>query len=73
MSNRRLTPEQRAQRAAMPRCPKCRSKSFSTKDYPDAVLHICRGCRFPWREAKEQAASVSTRVRSAFEKATARG
>lgn len=73
MSNRRLTPEQRAQRTAMPRCPKCRSKSIQHKEYPDATLHVCRGCRFPWRTAKEAPETVATRVRSAFQRAAGRG
>ena len=68
MSNRRLTPEQRAQREALPRGPTCRSRSIQSKTYPDAVLHVCKGCRFPWRTAVQAPETVASRVRSVFQK-----
>lgn len=34
------------------RCPKCRRRDFSTKEYTDAYLHVCRNCSYPVREKK---------------------
>lgn len=73
MSNKRLTPEQRKQREAMPRCPKCRSRSIKDKTYPDAILHVCNGCRYPWRTAVQQAQTPAQAARSVFRRVTGRG
>lgn len=51
MSNRRRTPAEKAQRKAA-RCPKCKSTRRTTKEYDDALLHICSDCQFPIREER---------------------
>lgn len=51
MSNRRRLPSEKAARRAN-RCPKCKSPDRSTKEYADALLHICNRCQYPVREIK---------------------
>lgn len=47
MSNRRKLKKDRG-----PRCPKCRSRDYSTKEYADAILHVCHKCGLPRQVAK---------------------
>lgn len=35
-----------------PRCPRCKSRRSSVKDYPDATLRVCHSCRYPVRTEK---------------------
>lgn len=53
MGNRRKTVSERARQKVLAwRCPKCRSREYSRKEYDDAWLYICKGCRFPVRKLK---------------------
>lgn len=51
MSRRRSAIEQ-AQRKAVPKCPKCRSRNRRVAEYPleRVLLLICNKCQFPERK-----------------------
>lgn len=54
MSNRRRTTLERQEKKMRRRCPKCGTTNIKSKDYTDAMLHICQNpkCGYPVREAK---------------------
>lgn len=52
MSKRKSKVERAARKNAL-KCPKCKSRDIQTKDYPDALLHLCQACQYPVRVPKD--------------------
>ena len=48
MGRKKSKLEREARKKAL-KCPRCKGKEIASKEYSDAILHICLHCQYPWR------------------------